>query len=168
MKTISAAAMKLLRGPIRKRLEPVIYLFGSVSFDDRTGLYTYSYVVDNRQGAFAVTQVNVLVDSTQSNFSLAPNSQTSPAGWEFDTSVSGGIANPPFNEFGTFWSWNNDPGAEVAPGTVSPVFSFTTPRAPNTVLNNNFFLFSGTAPLTPPLDGIVAFGHVVAPDIGVA
>ena len=163
MKTCNPAAMKLMARTTGRKTDPNVSLLSSVTFDPSTNLFTYSYVVDNRAGTAAVNEVNVLVDSQHTNFDLAPNAQSGPAGWRFDTSVSG--ASPPEDEFGTFWAWFNENG--IAAGAISAPFSFVTARVQNTFLNNNFFLFSSAAASSPPNDGIVAFGHVLAPDFGV-
>jgi hypothetical protein len=79
--------------------------------------------------------------------------------------VSGGSANPPVDEFGTFWSWYNKNG--VPAGAITPAFSFLTDRGQDTYLNNNSFLFSSALGGVPPTFGIASFGHVIAPDFGV-
>jgi hypothetical protein len=166
MKMNVASALKLAALPLAGRLDDAPILFGSVAaLTPGSGLYSYFYVVDNRRGQVAVNEVNILVDSVNANFKLTPKEHGDPSSWAFHVAVSGGSANPPLNEFGTFWQWFNENG--VPAGTISAVFSFITDRAPTLGLNNNYYLYSSTLPPVPPLDGIVAYGHIVAPDFGV-
>jgi hypothetical protein len=143
------------------RADAGLILNGSVSFDPSTKLYTYSYTLDNRSGGGPINELSVLVDTAHINYSLVPPGHSEPAGWSFVTAVSGGIANPPYNEFGTFWQWDSNTG--VAAGGMLDGFSFTSALGPTNSQANNYFLFSNV--LTGPLfDGIVEYGHVVAPD----
>jgi hypothetical protein len=139
-------------------------LFGSVAALTPGPLFFYRYVIDNRLGASDVTEVSILVDSVHQNVSLMPSSHTEPTGWMFNVAESGGSASPPLKEFGTFWAWDNLTGLPA--GAISPVFSFTTNRAPVLSDLNNFFLFS-PALLSGPTEGIAAFGFTLAPDFGV-
>lgn len=132
-------------------------LNGGVGFDPQTKLYTYVYIVDNRLGSVPVTEVNVLIDSIN-KFNIAdPSSSSSPDGWAFGHGSSGAIQDPPFQEFGAFYTWNPiccaEPGA--LPGAVLGGFSFSVAQAPTASTANNYFLFGGV---------VVEFGHIVAPD----
>jgi hypothetical protein len=142
------------------RSEAELLLGGSVTFDRSSGLYAYRYVLDNRHGPAAITEVNILFESLRYDCSLQPAAHTDPPGWSFGTSVSGGIANPPYGEAGSFWSWYNPQGLPV--GGTQTGFSFTSPNAPAAGSGNNYFLYGDT------LGGVVEFGHVVAPDLAEA
>lgn len=123
-------------------------------------LYTYSYGLDNSSGPGPINEVSILIDSAAINLTLNPLSSTSPLGWSFHVAFSGGIANPPYNEFGTFWQWG---GTDLSVGQTLGGFSFTTTVAPTTLMNNNYFLFcpQNCGSFT---DGIVEYGHIIAPD----
>jgi hypothetical protein len=143
-----------------------LLLAGSVAFDRQAGLYTYRYVLDNRHGPGAITEVNVLFESLRYDCSLQPAAHTDPPGWSFGTSVSGGIANPPYGEAGSFWAWYNPQGLPV--GGTQRGFSFTSPYAPGAGSGNNYFLYGDALGGVPPDPGVVEFGHVVAPDLAEA
>src|SRR5262249_52414897 len=144
------------------RADAGLILDGSVSFDASTKLYTYSYTLDNRSGGVPINELSVLVDSAHINYSFTPLGHSEPAGWSFVTAVSGGIANPPYNEVGTFWQWHSDTG--VAAGEMLDGFSFSTRLGPINSLANNYFLFSNVFTGSALSDGIVEYGHVLAPD----
>jgi hypothetical protein len=166
MKMNVASALKLAALPLAGRLGDAPILLGRVEFlTPGSGLYAYSYVVDNRRGQVAVNEVAILVDSVNINTNVTPKDIGEPSGWRFSTAFSGSSSDPPVNEFGTFWDWFNESG--VPAGTVSDVFSFVTNRAPTLVTKNNYFLYSAQVSSVPPLDGIVAYGNIVAPDFGV-
>ena len=142
-------------------------LSGNVSFDSNTGLYTYSYILDNTSGPAAIKELSVLVDSSQDRVSTPPLSYTTSAGWSFGKAVSGSSANSPLNEYGAFWQWYASQALPTG-GTMSG-FSFTTSSAPVTGSANNYFLWSNSYTSGPSLignGGIVEWGHIVAPDFG--
>jgi hypothetical protein len=156
-----ADALRLATIP-RGRVDDAPILFGSVSFlTPGSGLYAYSYVVDNRRGQVNIQAVILLVDSVHENPSLVPKEHAEPQYWTFEAGP-GQIGNPPASESGTFWYWSSLQGVPI--GTVSPIFSFVTDRAPTLVVKNNFILY--TTDLAPG-EGVIALGHVVAPDFGV-
>jgi len=138
-------------------------LSGTDSFDISTGLYTYSYILNNSGGTEGVNELAILVASPNKNFSLVPNAHSSPAGWDFLTAISGNIENPPVNEVGTFWRWFQG-GSGLSVGNVLSGFSFSTTAAPTSSTSNNYFLYSSSLTGGPPgLNGVFEFGHVVAP-----
>ncbi|HYA39622.1 MAG TPA: VPLPA-CTERM sorting domain-containing protein [Candidatus Methylomirabilis sp.] len=142
-------------------------LSGAVSFDSNTGLYTYSYILDNTSGLAAIKELSVLVDNSQDKITKAPLSYTTPTGWYLGQAVSGSSADSPLNEFGTFWQWYASQALPTG-GTMSG-FSFTTSIAPVTGSANNYFLWSNSYTGGPPAignGGIVEWGHIVAPDFG--
>jgi hypothetical protein len=144
------------------RADAGLLLDSSVSFDPSTKLYTYAYTLDNRSGSVPINELSVLVDSAHIHYSFTPPGHSEPAGWSFVTAVSGGIANPPYNEFGTFWQWHSDTG--VAAGGMLDGFSFTSTLGPTNSGANNYFLFSNVVTGSALSDGIVEYGHVLAPD----
>lgn len=123
-------------------------------------LYTYSYGLDNSVGPGPINELSILIDSAAINLAENPLASTSPLGWNFHVAFSGGIATPPYNEFGTFWQWG---GTDLSVGQTLDGFSFTTTVAPTTLMNNNYFLFcpQNCGSFT---DGIVEYGHIVGPD----
>jgi hypothetical protein len=143
-----------------------LILSGSVAFDPASGLYTYSYVVDNRSGPAAVTEVSILVDSSR-QLGPGPLGHTDPSGTRFQLTYSGFSALPPLNEFGRFFAWEIPQGVSV--GATLSGFSFTTDRGPTPGGYNNYFVFSRFFPGGPPEhQGVVEYGHIVAPDFGPA
>jgi hypothetical protein len=145
---------------------PAALLTGSVSFDAHTGLYTYSYTLDNRHGPGVITQLDVEFESLRFEDFQQPLGHSTAPGWEFRTEVSGGIANPPYAEVGSFWAWYNASGVPV--GATLSGFSFTTRAGPTAGTGNNYFVFANDQGSVPPDFGIVAYGHVVAPDLTLA
>jgi hypothetical protein len=144
-------------------------LSGNVSFDSNSGLYTYSYTLDNTSGLAAIKELSVLVDSSQASVSTPPVSYTSPAGWSMGAAVSGSSADSPLNEYGAFWQWYA--GQALPMGSTLSGFSFMTSFAPVTDSANNYFLWSNSYTGGPSLlgnGGIVEWGHIVAPDFGAA
>ena len=137
-------------------------LSSSVQFDSLTNTYTYSYNLDNTSGTSPITGISILIDSTTQTLppvQLVPISHAEPMGWAFDMGISGSSANPPLNEFGTFWEWHTSPG--VLRGETLSGFSFTTGIGPSPNSNNNFFIFD------QPLSGTgetLEYGHIAAPD----
>ena len=140
-------------------------LSGNVSLDSNTGLYTYSYILDNTSGPAAIKELSVLFDRRQPSLSPPPHSYTTPAGWSFGQAVSGSSSDSPLNEFGAFWQWY---AIQALPtGSTMSGFSFTTPFAPVAGSANNYFLWSNSytgGPASIGNGGIVEWGHIVAPD----
>jgi hypothetical protein len=134
-----------------------------VAYDPQTGFYTYSYELDNRNGRGAINELSVLFERNRFNYFLKPDGYTAPAGWQFVTAVSGGIANPPFRETGSFWQWDNPQGLAV--GQVLGGFSFSTHYRTESLSGNNYFVFSADRANVPPYDGVVEYGHIAAPDL---
>jgi hypothetical protein len=155
---LAMSALSSLGGPARADL-----LTGTVSYDSQTHLYIYSYTLDNRAGPGAINELNILVAPGMTNYSLKPAALASPAGWQTGTSISGGIANPPYHEVGTFWYWLSWSGLSV--GDTQSGFRFASPFGPSTGTANNYFLFSDVVADSPPYNGIVEYGHIVAPQI---
>lgn len=127
-------------------------------YDSAARLFTYSYTLDNTAGPWPVTEVDVLVAPNRVDFNLRPLAWSAPAGWEFGTSASGGIANEPFNEVGTFWFWYRPDGLPVGERAE---FTFASSYRPGGV-GNNFFVFAPGATRNGQ-DGIVEYGRTVAP-----
>lgn len=140
-------------------------LSGNVSFDSESGLFTYSYTLDNTAGLASIKELAVLVDSSQATVSTPPLSFTTPAGWSFSGAVSGSSASSPLNEYGAFWLWYASQALPV--GGAMSGFSFTTSFAPDTGTANNYFLWSNSYSGGPSMignGGILEWGHIVAPD----
>lgn len=140
-------------------------LSGNVSFDSNTGLYTYSYALDNTSGPAAIKELSVLFDSSQNSVSAPPHSYATPGGWSFGEAVSGRSADSPLNEFGAFWQWYA--GQALPIGSTMGGFSFTTSFAPVTGSANNYFLWSNSytdGPSAIGNGGILEWGHIVAPN----
>ena len=150
-----------------------LILQGSVAFDAQTGLYTYEYTLDNSSGPTAITDINILIDSSTRDGPFAIDfTHTEPLGWEdFSRAASGtDIEGPPTNLFGTFWAWDNRPALvnPVPVGTILGGFSFSVPIAPTTSTENNYFLFSQGYTGGPFGGGVIEFGHIAAPDFQTA
>jgi len=125
-------------------------------------LYTYSYMLDNTSGPGPISEVSVLVDYGNLQANVPPNSHADPVSWNFQMTFSGSIANPPYNELGSFWAWQSD--SPLAVGQTLTGFSFTTNLAPTPSTSNNYFLFCPTSSCGS--DGVVEYGHIIAPQIG--
>ena len=139
-------------------------LTGSVSFNSITNLYTYSYTLDNRSGPATVNDFAILISTVQDP-TLTPAAHTDPGGSIFFTSFSGSSSLPPLNESGTFWEWAS---FSVPVGTMLSGFSFSTPYAPVSNSANNYFLYGDTYTGGPPgNEGVIEYGHIVAPDVPV-
>ena len=150
------------------RAEAGPLLSGSVLFDPANRLYTYSYTLDNPAAPAPVYEVSVLINSATADPSFPHPVHTGPPAWNFFTAVSGGIADPPYNMFGTFWQWEGT-GASASDLDAILHFSFTTPRAPTTRAAHNYFPFSGQlANSSADGNGILEYGHIVAPDFALA
>jgi hypothetical protein len=165
------AVFLLLVAPFFGRAQANI-LSCSVSFDSTTtNLYTYSYTLDNTLGPAAndlsvlidgagcsvslgraaIDELSVLIDGAGFATSLEPAATTSPDGWFFHRAISGDSANPPLNEFGTFWLWQGGAAVSLAGGGALGGFSFTTAEEPLFSNSNNYFLFAPTYTGGPPL-----------------
>ena len=129
-----------------------------VEYDAAAHLFTYSYTLDNTAGPWPVTEVSVLVAPNRTDFDLRPPAWSAPSGWEFVTAVSGGVANGPYTEVGTFWQWYKADGLPVG-GRAE--FSFASGYGPGGV-GNNFFVFAPGATRNGR-DGIVDYGRTAAP-----
>jgi hypothetical protein len=153
-----------------------VSLLSSVT-EDRYGMFTYSYIVDNRDGTTPINDVAILVGP---GFEPVPALNViAPTGWSEFQSVSGGIANPPYSEIGAFYEFytpidnamalsGNYPDA-ILPGTISGAFSFASWTQPGIITSatgsiNNYFMFSALDHSFPG-DGIVGFGTILAPDL---
>jgi hypothetical protein len=137
-------------------------LSSSVQFANITQTYTYSYSIDNTYGTSPIAEISILIDSRTQIYPpsvLLPISHTEPTGWFFSMAISGSSANPPLNEFGTFWKWDFFPG--LTGGETLSGFSFSTEIAPSPNFNNNYFIYSG--PVANE-GAILEYGHIAAPD----
>ena len=133
------------------------FLTGRVEHNSATDRFTYTYALDNA-GPWPVTEVSVLVAPGVVDYHLRPPAWSAPPGWEFGTSVSGGIANPPYNESGTFWFWYRPDGLPVGERAE---FTFASSYGPGGA-GNNYFLFAPDA-ARDGQDGVIEYGQVVAP-----
>jgi hypothetical protein len=155
-KTVSAIAPCLLGFCSQANASTVLY--SSVTADPGN-LYTYNYVVNNTAGTDPIFDFAVLVTPLAYNPPFIAFS--APSGWTFsNNSHSGSIADPPYNENGSFFEFYT-PSSYIAPGSVGD-FSFTTYLAPafilvNGVPENNYFVDGVN-------NGIDAFGVALAPD----
>jgi hypothetical protein len=131
---------------------------GRAEYDAATALYTYTYSLDNTAGPWPVTEVDVLVAPDRTAFDLRPVAWSAPPGWEFGTAVSGGIANPPYNEIGTFWFWYRADGLPVGERAE---FTFASSYG-SAGAGNNYFVFAPGA-ARDGRDGVIEFGRTVAP-----
>jgi hypothetical protein len=148
-------------------------LSGSVSFDPVSATYTYSYTIDNTTGSAPIWELAILVAPLDSGLPSVPSpsfpSFTSPNGWLFSTVVSGGIANPPYNEVGYFFDWYggvSGPNKPIPVGSILSGFSFSTYLPPTSSMQNNYFLYGDASQTNLILNGdtgIAEFGRIVAP-----
>jgi hypothetical protein len=134
-------------------------LYGTDVFDPATGLYTYSYAVQNDSSS-TISNVDILVGNAALgtyNGQPIPPTYAAPSGWTMYGATSGSIANPPYNEGGGFYEWYGGANG-IKPGTNAFGFSVTTSFAP-TLANglNDYFLYGSPG-------GVVAFGTVVVPN----
>jgi hypothetical protein len=134
------------------------FLTGRAEYDPTTRLFTYTYTLDNTAGSWPVTELSILIAPNQVDYDLRPAAWAAPPGWEFRTAVSGGIAYPPYNEFGTFWQWYNPDGLPVGERAD---FSFASGYGAMGS-GNNYFLFAPEAYRTGQ-DGVIEYGRTVAP-----
>jgi hypothetical protein len=134
------------------------FLTGRSEYDTATHLFTYTYTLDNTAGSWPVTELSVLIAPGRVAFDLRPPAWSAPPGWVFGTSASGSIADPPYNEFGTFWFWDNPDGLPVGDRAE---FTFTSSYGP-TGGGNNYFVFAPGA-ARDGRNGVIEYGHTVAP-----
>src|SRR5262245_26681112 len=79
-------------------------LTGRVTYDPATGLYTYSYTLDDRAAVAPIDQIYIRIATGVDDFTLAPVGHTGPAPFtDFTTYVGGGPAGYPS---GTMFGWN--------------------------------------------------------------
>jgi hypothetical protein len=146
-------------------------LFSSNTFDPTTGLWTYSYVVDNTSGGAAITEFSVLINgggfpTVPAGYNVVqpiPAPYTAPGGWIMFGAFSGAIANPPYNELGGFYEFysGGDPGNTILPGQIVSGFSVTTPFAPTVAGGANDYFMYGCMPQTAC--DVQAYGNVIVP-----
>lgn len=138
-------------------------LLGSVVFDAGSGLYTYSYTLDNTAGSTVTDDFAVLIlpNASLPRFDDFTTS-TSPPGWAFAVSV-GGLP----SVFGTFFEWGDFGPCQTAatcsgvqPGASLSGFSVTLPFEPTGSLADNYFIF-----LPFGTESQFQLGNVVAPDV---
>jgi len=152
-------------------------LLASVTYDSGTGVYTYSYTLDNTAGpVVGIGNVAIIVDTSNPVHFLVPFPvpNTEPVNWNFGGGVTGtgpGTEdNPPFNEVGSVYEFIAAPPGndEVAVPTTLSGFSFSVPVAPTTSGANDYFIFCpdyfGPGTTAGGLNHICGFGNVVAPD----
>jgi hypothetical protein len=151
-------------------------LSGDVSFDAATGLYTYTYTVNNTSGPGPIDELSILVSSDMELYATdkgLPNSKTSPNGWDFGSYKCDPIYPPAasvLNEYGSCWMWSSGAAGPVDIGQVESSFSVTTACPPSTDTGNNYFLYSytysgGLQTFPGAAGSMVEWGHVVAPNL---
>jgi hypothetical protein len=140
-KFIFSAGLLLLASPANA----AVVISSSVS--SLNGLYTYNYTIDNTTGSAPIWELAILVAPLDSGTPLVPSpsfpSFASPNGWLFSTVVSGGIANPPYNEVGYFFDWYggvSGPNKPIPVGSILYGFSFSTYLPPTDSMQNNYFI----------------------------
>jgi hypothetical protein len=141
-------------------------LTGSVNYDARSHLYTYSYTLDDRNSVpISNFYVRILTDAYSGG--LAPVGSAAPAPYSFGTYTGQGLVGHPEFPGGTSFGWTTfGPGlANLATG-VKTGFSFTTRYTPSTGGPDNYYLWSTAATESPGnmFDGVREVGWVVAPD----
>lgn len=135
-------------------------LSSSVSFNEASRLYNYTYVIDTAKlpaagfREFAIL-VNAVGNTSQEPWAVA---HQEPTGWEF-VLASGG--NPTFGISGEFWMWVWG-DEDVNPGGLM-TFSFATPISPDTGTAKNYFIYSGAA--ADPLNSAFSVGRTFGPDL---
>jgi hypothetical protein len=106
-----------------------------VTFSAESGLYTYRYAIDNRNGAHFVVGIGVLVIPNAAFYQLAPLQHTSPPDWDFGTAAFDWTVNPPP---GTYQQWTGRVG--LSPGSYLSGFSIATSYPPTTRATPNYWL----------------------------
>lgn len=135
-------------------------LTGSVSFDDLTDLYTYTYTIDATQND-TITELSILQNLGFHFSRPLPVSHTQPEGWNF-TIAAGGISEPIEDYIrGSFWTWQKTSEAQDLDLLT---FSFTTERGVNTTELNNYFIFDPFGTTGPPAFPGVTVGRIVGPE----
>lgn len=122
-------------------------------------LYTYNYVVDNTAGSTPISELDIRISPDIIHPPLP--TYTAPSGWIVGETVAGFVANPPYNEAGSFFEFTAT-GSGILPG-ASAAFSFTALLAPSSISvnglpQNNYFV-DGPG-------GITAYGVTLAPNFG--
>ena len=157
--------MKLLFAPTPITLLGLLWCVGGIgphafcapilsgSVTQNGPLFVYSYAIDNTSSPGPVREFSILIG----DFGAFPVSHTEPPGWEFD--IAGGALYNPINEIGEFWRWSlPTTGVGLPVGQSASGFSFTTTVGPTASTDNNYFVYCTTC-----AQGIIEFGHVVAP-----
>jgi hypothetical protein len=145
-----------------QRAHGATILSGSVAFNSNTGLYTYSYALDNTNGTKGVSEITVLVvrQNSVGHFPSPPwpVPHTSPSGWNFDIS-NGGLG----NGVGGNYTWRG----YLPVGSVLSGFAFSVNLAPAKSSLSNYFLFGwNTISSGPAINGgIIEIGNIVVPDV---
>jgi hypothetical protein len=140
---------------------PTRYLTGSVSFDNATDLYTYSYVVNNTSRSSSIGELALLVDTFAHGLQADPRAipHAVPPGFRVHKAVSGSIEEPPYNIAGKLFVWEPVNLVDlIQAGQTLGGFSFSAPFPPAVGQNNNYFLYSFDD------QRVVDYGRVVAPD----
>jgi len=134
-------------------------LTGEASFSPTTGLYTYSYTLQNTGGDGRINQFYVFINSIgYPNIDVVAT--TSPAGWHFE---GGGPNHTGFcGANGCGWAWypENYITQGLPEGATLSGFSFQVFTPPATSSVTNYLLYFPDA----PFDVAAVTGHVVAPD----
>jgi hypothetical protein len=159
-------------------------LSGSVVFDQATGLYTYSYTVDNSQGDKGVSELSILVVNG-SVVGLNPDVPASAPPWPIPN-TSPVVQEPSYqngtftgfvpvtanfvNSFGgfremrgSFYAWDT----YIPVGEIVSGFSFSSVYAPSVSTTDDYFLFGWNISSTgTAIDGgVIELGNVPAPYI---
>jgi hypothetical protein len=128
-----------------------------VTYNAETGLYTYSYALDNRDQVEPISQFGIVIlpGVLYGEFPALPH--TSPPGWQFFTAYSGGYDSYPAT---TYQWWYNPEGLPA--GSYLVGFSFSTSHPPRTASTPNYRLLYGGGPSRPYSEET---GVVVAPEL---
>lgn len=155
---INSCFLYLLLISMQARATPL--LTGSVSFDDLTDLYIYTYIIDATQND-TITELSILQNLGFHYSRPLPVSHTEPEGWNF-VIAAGGISEPVEDYIrGSFWTWQR---TSEAPDLDPLTFSFTTERGVNTTELNNYFIFDPYGTSGPPAFPGVTVGRIVGPE----
>lgn len=128
-------------------------LTGSETFNAGTGLYTYSYTLDNSAGANPVTEFDVEVNPFGRDHSFQVTNPVVPNNWQVYPSFGSDAGGNPITyvTFSVFDSNTIEVGTPLAAGQVLSGFSFDSTFAP---FQARYFTFDGSA----------EFGTVVGAD----
>lgn len=132
---------------------------GDVSFNQQSGLYTYTYTIDAANLPSPDFIEFGIVASHAGDWSLPmPPSYGTNTGWNL-VLASGGWFRDDVNVNGIFYMWQ---GLTPVQGISQLQFWFTSTEAPDTSGQNNYFIWTNTTygPENLPLD----FGLVVGPN----